>query len=233
MAESYSVYMHVNKQNNKKYIGITSGKPEIRWKNGNGYKKQKRFYSAIKSYGWDNFLHLVMQEGLSKKQAESEEERLIALYKTNDGVHGYNIENGGVIHKLSEEQKNHLSEINTGKHASAETKRKISESHKKIGAPWLFGKTASAETREKMSKKRRGVRNPKARTVYQYDLSGSLVSIYLCMEDARKAIGVTSTSKISMCCNGKRGKAYGFMWSYELENKVPYERMWKGGVIHG
>lgn len=36
----YSIYVHLNKINGKKYIGITCKKPEIRWANGLGYKKQ-------------------------------------------------------------------------------------------------------------------------------------------------------------------------------------------------
>jgi hypothetical protein len=30
--------MHINKINNKKYVGITKQKPEKRWSNGNHYK---------------------------------------------------------------------------------------------------------------------------------------------------------------------------------------------------
>lgn len=33
----YTVYIHINKQNKKKYIGITSMSVKERWKNGYGY----------------------------------------------------------------------------------------------------------------------------------------------------------------------------------------------------
>lgn len=48
----YSLYYHKNKTNNKLYFGITCKKPEIRWANGTGYKKQP-FYKAIKKYGYN------------------------------------------------------------------------------------------------------------------------------------------------------------------------------------
>lgn len=36
---NYIVYAHINKENGKSYIGITSRDPNIRWGlNGNGYK---------------------------------------------------------------------------------------------------------------------------------------------------------------------------------------------------
>ena len=47
MAEKkWCVYMHTNKINGKKYVGITCKIPRKRWENGKGYKGQ-RFYLAI------------------------------------------------------------------------------------------------------------------------------------------------------------------------------------------
>lgn len=47
----YIIYMHVNKKNNKKYIGQTCQDPERRWRGGEGYKDSPRFWTAIQSYG--------------------------------------------------------------------------------------------------------------------------------------------------------------------------------------
>ena len=36
---SYSIYMHINKTNGKVYVGLTSMRPEERWRDGKGYHK--------------------------------------------------------------------------------------------------------------------------------------------------------------------------------------------------
>lgn len=44
----YYVYRHVNKTNNKQYIGITKQLPEHRWGvDGVNYKSSPYFYNAI------------------------------------------------------------------------------------------------------------------------------------------------------------------------------------------
>ena len=55
--KKYCVYVHTNKANGKKYIGITCRNPEVRWRNGAGYKRHPKFYAAIQKYGWDGFTH--------------------------------------------------------------------------------------------------------------------------------------------------------------------------------
>ena len=59
------VYMHRNMINDKKYIGITSRNVDLRWQNGLGYKNT-HFGNAIKKYGWENFEHIILFEGLNK-----------------------------------------------------------------------------------------------------------------------------------------------------------------------
>lgn len=91
----YCVYMHRNKINDKKYIGITCRKPEHRWgKDGHSYKGQV-FKKAIDKYGWNNFDHVILFNGLSAEDAYKKEQELIKLYKSNQKEFGYNLSVGG------------------------------------------------------------------------------------------------------------------------------------------
>lgn len=93
--KTWKVYIHINKINNKKYIGITSeNDPNKRWKNGLGYKKQI-FYNAIQKYGWNNFQHKILYQNLTEMEAKQKEVELIAFYKTNNNLYGYNQTRGG------------------------------------------------------------------------------------------------------------------------------------------
>ena len=102
------LYRITNIINNKKYIGITKRKPEIRWSNGKGYKKTSYFRAAIEKYGWDNFEHIILYSNLSKEDACQKEIELIKEYDTTNREFGYNNALGGEINigfKHSEEAK--------------------------------------------------------------------------------------------------------------------------------
>ena len=92
---NYCVYIHTNKINNKKYIGVTKLDPEQRWKNGMGYKKQS-FYNAIMKYGWDNFQHKIIYKNLTAKEASIKEQELIKKFQSNNPNFGYNNTSGGL-----------------------------------------------------------------------------------------------------------------------------------------
>lgn len=72
----YTLYKHTTKSG-KVYIGITSRKPEYRWRNGKAYKNNKYFYNAILKYGGNNIKHEILLTGLSKEKAEWWEKKLI------------------------------------------------------------------------------------------------------------------------------------------------------------
>ena len=64
--------MHKNKINGKIYIGKTNN-IKNRWrKDGKGYcKKDSKslFWNAICKYGWDNFEHIIIEDGLTSEEA--------------------------------------------------------------------------------------------------------------------------------------------------------------------
>ena len=91
--KKYVLYMHENKINGKKYIGITKQQPEVRWKGGSGYKQNPAFWNAIQKYGWDNFEHIILLENLTREDAERLEIEYIQQYNTI--AQGYNISEGG------------------------------------------------------------------------------------------------------------------------------------------
>lgn len=162
---NWIVYKHTNKINGKMYIGITGQTAERRWRNqGKGYKKCVAFYRAIEKYGWDNFTHEILFEGLSKEEAEELERKLIKENKSNNPEYGYNIANGGNVAAISDETKEKISKTlkknykkenhhNYGKHYDEEFKKKLSEAHKGIQAGKLhpnYGKPMTEVQKEKI-----------------------------------------------------------------------------------
>lgn len=69
----------------------------------------------------------------------------------------------------------------------------------------------NAHSRETILKK------SNTRKIVQYNIFGELLHIYDITEDAVRALGLTSGSKITMCCRHKRRQAHGYIWRYYEE----------------
>lgn len=114
--KGHCIYMHKNKINGKIYIGQAKGYLCQRWrKNGQGYKESPYFYRAIQKYGWDNFEHTVLIDGLTQEEANQKQQDFIRLYKTMDANFGYNLQaGGGVGHQLAVESRRKISQAQKG-----------------------------------------------------------------------------------------------------------------------
>lgn len=130
---SFCVYIHKNRINGKVYIGQTCQKPSNRWNQGNGYKGSSYFYSAIQKYGWDNFEHIILEEGLNQEQANNKEIYYIKLYHSNDPDYGYNLQSGGHNALHSKATKEKMSRNQRGSNNSFYGHRHSEKVKKRIG----------------------------------------------------------------------------------------------------
>lgn len=138
--EFWCVYCHINKINNKKYIGITNN-IKRRWRcNGIEYKPDKNdnqnraFWNAIQKYGWYNFEHIILVDYLTQKEAQELEKYYIRKYKTFIGFFdkkedrlGYNSTLGGEGTSGLKGELHH----NFGKKMSDQQKALLKEANKK------------------------------------------------------------------------------------------------------
>ena len=184
---NYSLYVHINKINNKRYYGITSQKPKDRWRNGKGYKNHKNnkkdtyFYNAIRKYGWDNFKHEVLFEGLTKEEACLLEQCYIVLYDTTNRNKGYNRTTGGESFNHTDDTKKALSDLYKGennpfygKHHTEETKKMIGEKIKSERCGEnnpMYGKHHTEETKQKISESLKGKNSGENHPMYGKHLS--------------------------------------------------------------
>ena len=218
----YTVYQHINKINNKVYIGITSRIPEIRWgANGSNYKSSPHFYSAIQKYGWDNFEHNILFTNLTKDEACSKEQELIKKFNSNNREYGYNSTSGGEMCKLNIEARNKISQAmrnnknGLGHKCSEEKKEKIRSAQ--------LGRKFTQEHKDKLSKaaqqrhipcseekkKTLSQRYPHKRPVYCLELNKVFESVQQC----GKELGI-SPSNIVKLCNGQGKTLKGYHLSY-------------------
>lgn len=197
MEKSFKIYVHIA-PNGKLYIGQTCQDLSDRSRNGLGYKDSPAFYNAICKYGWSNFKHIVLLDGLSLEQANIFEEYLITKYRSNNKRYGYNIAKGGLNTVHTKETLKKISKANKGKVVSKETKKKLSNSHK--------GKYVE------------NCKNKK-RPVSQYATDGSFINRYNSVKEASIMVGV-SDSNIVNVCNHKNYTAKGYVWAYEGEEPI-------------
>ena len=235
----YTVYRHTS-PNGKSYIGITGRRVEERWAQGNGYRNNTYFSKAIKKYGWENFEHEILLEGLTKEEAELAERLFIGYWDLTNRDKGYNIEHGGnAVGKVSNETKKKISDALQGENGywygqkfSDIHRKRLSDSHR--GKPSARrGIKMSEEQKKKISQSLKGEKNsrykiprtddekykimmgnPRRKEVAMLDANkNDIIKVFNSMGEASRKMHI-SQGNIWLCCNNKRRTASGYKWKY-------------------
>lgn len=213
--KEFIVYMHENKINHKRYIGITCQKPTQRWRGGKGYKIGL-FKKAIDKYGWDNFNHIVLYEHLTKEEACLKEQELIKQYNTMNNNYGYNLCEGGNLTLGYHHTKNSKLKMSKSKKGMYDGKNNPMYGKNGILAP-MYGKHLTEEHKRKISEAKKGKANYHTKTLYkkvdQYDLDGNFIKTWESISSIEKELDIKGTH-ISRVCRGKRKTTGGYVFKY-------------------
>lgn len=212
---SFCVYAHINKTDGKRYIGITSQRPAARWHKGSNYVGNEYFSRAIQKYGWDNFDHIILADGLDKETAEALERQYIREYDTCDRSKGYNILPGGdVSESLTKEAKEKMSQSAKRRFSNPDERSAQSERLKS------YFSTEAARKKNGISQKKRFL-NPTEREhqrdmkrerfqgIEQYSKTGDLIKSFECLMDAQRE-GFARNAIKSAARSGNL--SYGYYW---------------------
>lgn len=187
--EGYCLYAHINQINYKVYIGISKDVKQ-RWASkGKNYKSCPKIFNAFKKYGWNNFTHVILFDGMTKEEALQKEEMWVKVAKLA-GI-SYNITDGG--------------EGGNGIKKTPEQKQKISE--------WLTGRPCSDETKRKISNSHKALHNLDKRIFCFNPQTMEIIAEYSSIREAEKSTGIKHEN-ISRAAKGKANTAGGYIWNY-------------------
>lgn len=205
----FSVYTLYNPISQKYYVGITSQKPENRWKRGKAYKHNEHLTNAIEKYGWDVFEKNVIATGLPFEIASRFEQRLIK--ECDSYKNGYNQSWGG--------------ENSPSFHMSDEAKEKIANARRKYCGEmcWNYGKTIQEVMGDKYEQWLVNVRAarqlPNAKWKRVICLND--MKIYDSCEKANLAYGITTVDDICNCRRGTdRYDENGYEWKFDFYDET-------------
>lgn len=190
---SYAVYCHTT-PDGKKYIGMTNMPIKTRFGKGNHYPTP-RFKAAIDRFGWNNIEHEVLEYGLTREQASESEIKYINQFNTLNPDYGYNVATGGIHGYVPDRT------------ITKETKLKLSIAHQ--------GMKASAQTRKKLSDSHKGLDNHQSKSVFKLSLDGQVIDEYDSLKIAAIDNGISNKNAIIDVCKGRRETAGGYKWKYK------------------
>lgn len=238
------MYVHINKSNNKKYVGITSNDPKTRWKNGYGYSDKFPIGRAIRKYGWENFDHVILYNDLSETEAKEIEKQLIKQWNTKNDKYGYNLTDGGdgvtgfkhsvdTLKKLSERavEQNRFgaNNPNYGHKWNDQQRELAKQKHKSeslscdtlkkmsIAASKKIGSLNSFYGKHHTQQTKQKISMVQSRPVMMFDLNGVFINEFPSIKKASEYTHINKVG-ISNCCRGVTKTSGGYIWKYKEDD---------------
>ena len=158
------VYKITNLLDDKKYVGQTIFSLEHRWKQHQSKRSDCRYLKhAIQKYGKDNFEIKILSRCISTEEMNHREQYYIKLFNTL-APNGYNLLSGGKNRKASIDTKKKMSESHKKswtqerklKQSLATKGKKHSKEHKLKISAGLMGHVVTSETLKKLSNSHMG-----------------------------------------------------------------------------
>lgn len=206
----------------KSYIGQTvTGLSERAGHNGKNYIGCKYFYSAIKKYGFQNFISEILGEFLIE-ELNSKERYFIEVFNTL-APNGYNIQPGGkysyhdgrkIIYQYSASDGRLIRSWDGQKQASMELGISIQSLNQCLngrtktcgGFCWSFILLDKYPILEKISNKEKEVK--------MIDINNNVIKTFPSISEAASFVKGERNS-IKKCCRGELKTAYGYKWACE------------------
>ena len=231
---NYIIYKHTliaeSPHKGWSYIGQTcrAEDPNLRWCNGKGYTKCRKFYNAIKKYGWIAFSHEILAEVSTPEEADKLESEYIKKYDSINN--GYNITLGGA----GRHNYKPILQMDLNKNIIARF-NSVSEAELELGLPFRHSNITSCCNKKQITshgycwcyeedyldyqiKEKNYKKTRTTKKVYQLLKDKTIVAIYPSTLAAYKAISGKNNAKsaeaIKGCCQGLRKSAYNYFWCY-------------------
>ena len=247
-----SIYLFVNKLNNKKYVGQTYSKYTNRWTSHKNATDTFYFHLALQKYGWDNFDKYVIEQSnfclntpeeieSLKKWLNARETYYIKQFNSNNKKFGYNLTEGGTC--LPKAINNYTSK-HLGKYVEQYDLEgnlvKVWDSIKEIYTTTEFRNDGINQCSKGLRDSYKGYKwkicnkekdipkveaITKAKEVLQYDLTGKFIKEFKSSQDVQRQLGFNS-SQIRACCRGEYKTSKGYIWIFkngDIQNELSTE----------
>jgi hypothetical protein len=231
------LYLHVQRNTRKCYIGITVQEAGKRWYTGTTYKLNRRFGRALEKYGWDAFDSYILAIASNRDELNQAEIEAISAAGGHKSQYTYNLSPGGDavsendipivgVYLPTGESKNFKSGSEASRvlgFRSTDTPMAVVRGQIVAAKDWWFRLANDSITQPPKSwgkaYKSARIRELKAKPIEAVNFESGELLRFESMEDAANALGVQPT-EVGAVAHGKAHSAGGWWFRFEQDDRT-------------